>query len=153
MNMQPVSIFVRESLPEDANVIEQLLSLSRAESTLYRGSTFSQPSGSTSTTLSLVGGVGSTVMGTLNAVRTGPDTWFIENVFVMKESREVGIGDALMLLALRSLTEGQATRVESSAMPGDRATKNLFERHGLVAQTILVGKSLSDPSTAERASR
>ena len=28
------------------------------------------------------------------------------------------------------------------ALPGDRAMKNLFERHGLVAQTIVVGKSL-----------
>jgi hypothetical protein len=153
MNGQPVSIFVRESTTQDAAVIEQLLSLSRAESTLYRGSTYSQPSGSTSGALSLVGGVGSTVMGTLSAVRTVGRTWFIEYVFVMKDGREVGIADAMMLFALRHLTELDATRVESSAMPGDRATKNLFERHGLVAQTILVGKSLSDPSTAEHVSQ
>ena len=148
-----MTIFVRESSPDDAPVIDGLLSLSRTESTLYRGSTYSQPSGSTTEALSLVGGVGSTVMGTLHAIHPSQGTWFIEYVFVMKEGREVGIADALMLHALRYLTEHHATRVESSAMPGDRATKNLFERHGLVAQTILVGKSLSDPSTAEHASR
>lgn len=148
-----MNIFVRDSSPEDAGIIEKLISLSQAESTLYRGSTYSQPSGSTSEALSLVGGVGSTVMGTLKAIRTAEGTWFIEYVFVLKEGREVGIADALMLYALRYLTEHHATRVESSAMPGDRATKNLFERHGLVAQTILVGKSLSDPSTAEHASQ
>jgi hypothetical protein len=40
------------------------------------------------------------------------------------------------------MTKRNAAWVQSSAMPGDRAMKNLFERHGLVAQTIIVGKKL-----------
>jgi hypothetical protein len=32
--------------------------------------------------------------------------------------------------------------IEAQALPGDRGMKNLFERHGLIAQTIIVGKSL-----------
>ena len=144
-------LFVRET--DDLALVEEFIALSKTESLQYRGSTLVLPSDTTLDRLTLVGGLGSTVMGTLRAVHRGSGTWFIENVFVLKECREVGIGDALMLRALELLSERNAMRVESSAMPGDRATKNLFERHGLVAQTILVGKSLSDPSTRERASR
>ena len=143
--------FVREA--DDFALVDEFIALSKLESLQYRGSTLAQPSESTQERLTLVGGLGSTVMGTLCAVHTGSGTWFIENVFVLKECREVGIGDALMLRALEHLAKRHATRIESSAMPGDRATKNLFERHGLVAQTILVGKSLSDPSTVEHASQ
>lgn len=148
-----VRLFVREATAEDANVLLAFAEASKAEASLYRGSSWSQPSGSILDTLTLVGGVGTTVMGSLRAVRTSDTVWFVESVFVAKESREVGIADAMMLDALHRMSGMSATRVESSAMPGDRATKNLFERHGLVAQTILVGKSLSDLSTPERASQ
>ena len=153
MNNPVLALFVREATTDDAPDLIEFEESSRAESSLYRGSRWSQPSGSIIEAMTLVGGVGTTVMGFLRAVRTAEDVWFIESVFVAKESREVGIADALMLDALRRMADLAATRVESSAMPGDRATKNLFERHGLVAQTILVGKSLSDLSTPERASR
>lgn len=143
--------FVREA--DNLAQVEEFVHLSKSESLLYRGSTLVLPSDSTRERLTLVGGLGSTVMGTLRMVHAGSGSWFIENVFVLKECREIGIGDALMLRALEILSGLKATRVESSAMPGDRATKNLFERHGLVAQTILVGKTLSDPSTEEHASQ
>jgi ribosomal protein S18 acetylase RimI-like enzyme len=153
MNKAGAVMFIREATADDAADLITFSRASEAESALYRGSRWSQPSESILDTLTLVGGVGTTVMGSLRAVRTSESTWYVESVFVAKECREVGIGDALMLDALRRMTDQSATRVESSAMPGDRATKNLFERHGLVAQTILVGKSLSDPSTVERASQ
>ena len=44
--------------------------------------------------------------------------------------------------AKKELQLKNATWLQSSALPGDRAMKNLFERHGLVAQTIIVGKKL-----------
>jgi hypothetical protein len=46
------------------------------------------------------------------------------------------------LACLRELQHKNVSWVQSSALPGDRAMKNLFERHGLVAQTIIVGKKL-----------
>lgn len=153
MTEKTALLFVREMVSDDSATIDVFTELSAAESSLYRGSPWTQPSESIHEVLTLVGGVGTSVMGFLRTVRTDNGTWFIESVFVAKEFREVGVGDALMLEALRQLSVRSATRVESSAMPGDRATKNLFERHGLVAQTILVGKTLSDPSTAERASQ
>ena len=153
MNNSLAGLFVREATQDDLSTIASFVQSSTTESALYRGSPWTQPSESIRQVLTLVGGIGSTVMGFLRAVRTDDSTWFVENVFVSEDCREVGIGDALMIDAVRRLTQMSATRIESSAMPGDRATKNLFERHGLVAQTILVGKSLSDPSTVERASQ
>ena len=81
-------------------------------------------------------------MGSLVSTPTETNTWSIEFVFVEAACREIGIGDALVLACLRELQRNKATWVHSSALPGDRAMKNLFERHGLVAQTIIVGKKL-----------
>ena len=35
--------------------------------------------------------------------------------------------------------------MDSLALPGDRATKNFFETHGLVARAITVHRRLTDP--------
>jgi ribosomal protein S18 acetylase RimI-like enzyme len=56
--------------------------------------------------------------------------------------REIGLGDALILHLIEELRSLGVAHVSAHALPGDRAMKNLFERHGLVAQTIVVGKSL-----------
>lgn len=92
--------------------------------------------------LRLVAGIGESVMGSLGASIDEDNQWTIDYVFVDSECRNIGIGDALVLECLRELSERNATWVQSHALPGDRATKNLFERHGLVAQTIVVGKKV-----------
>jgi GNAT superfamily N-acetyltransferase len=81
-------------------------------------------------------------MGSLVATTGNANDWSIDSVFVESASRDIGIGDALLLACIRELRELNATWLQSSALPGDRAMKNLFERHGLVAQTIIVGKKL-----------
>jgi ribosomal protein S18 acetylase RimI-like enzyme len=81
-------------------------------------------------------------MGSLVAEANDTNSWSIEFVFVDAACRDIGIGDALVMACLRELTDRNVTWVQSSALPGDRAMKNLFERHGLVAQTIIVGKKL-----------
>jgi hypothetical protein len=43
---------------------------------------------------------------------------------------------------LASARAAGVRRVGGSALPGDRATKNLFERNGLVARLILVERGL-----------
>jgi GNAT superfamily N-acetyltransferase len=93
-------------------------------------------------TVALVAGVGTTVMGSLVATTRNANDWSIDSVFVESASRDIGIGDALVLACISELRELNATWLQSSALPGDRAMKNLFERHGLVAQTIIVGKKL-----------
>ena len=139
--MTDLSIFVRHSTVEDEQWVEKHRHLSEQESTLYRGSI----SLATSEPLSrvvLVAGLGSTVMGSLVASQSSDHVWRIDSVFVESACRDVGIGDALVVACIRELHLRKATWVQSQALPGDRATKNLFERHGLVAQTITVGKSL-----------
>lgn len=81
-------------------------------------------------------------MGSLVASAGSNSEWSVDSVFVESASRDIGIGDALVLTCIRELQQLNATWLQSSALPGDRAMKNLFERHGLVAQTIIVGKKL-----------
>ena len=135
-----LSIFVRPATEDDAAILLTHRELSRQEATQYRGSVL-KPSIDESG-FTLVAGIGSTVMGSLVSTPSGTNTWAIEFVFVDSACREIGIGDALVIAGLRELVQRKATWVQSSAMPGDRAMKNLFERHGLVAQTIIVGKKL-----------
>ena len=135
------SIFVRHAVQDDAAVLAQHLSLAEQEAIQYRGSALAT-SGEAVQTLALVAGVGTTVMGSLIATASSTTEWSINSVFVESASRDIGIGDALVLECIRELQLKNATWLQSSALPGDRAMKNLFERHGLVAQTIIVGKKL-----------
>jgi ribosomal protein S18 acetylase RimI-like enzyme len=142
--IQPVtdlSIFVRPATADDAAILLTHRELSTQEATQYRGSVLKPPA-EDSTGFTFVAGVGSTVMGSLVSTPSETNTWSIDFVFVDATCREIGIGDALVIACLRELKQRNATWVQSSAMPGDRAMKNLFERHGLVAQTIIVGKKL-----------
>jgi ribosomal protein S18 acetylase RimI-like enzyme len=136
-----LSIFVRHASDDDSIVLDNHRGLSRQESTQYRGSVL-KASAQDVPGFTLVAGVGTTVMGSLVARASDSDNWSIEFVFVESTCREIGIGDALIISCLRELQQKKVSWVQSSALPGDRAMKNLFERHGLVAQTIIVGKKL-----------
>ena len=136
-----LSIFVRPATEDDSAILRTHRELSRQEATQYRGSVL-KSSTDVLPGFTLVAGVGSTVMGSLVSTPSETNTWAIEFVFVDPACREIGIGDGLVIAALHELVQRKASWVQSSAMPGDRAMKNLFERHGLVAQTIIVGKKL-----------
>ena len=136
-----LTIFVRAATAADSIIIDSYRELARQEATQYRGSVLTS-SAHGQGSFSLVAGVGSTVMGSLVAEANDTNSWSIEFVFVDAACRDIGIGDALVMECLRELTDRNVTWVQSSALPGDRAMKNLFERHGLVAQTIIVGKKL-----------
>ena len=73
---------------------------------------------------------------------TASGSWNIVRCFVEPEFRGVGAGDALIEHFLMSAQAAGARRVGGSALPGDRATKNLFERNGLVARLILVEREI-----------
>lgn len=77
----------------------------------------------------------------------------IERVYVEEMAREIGCGDALLARAVQQARTRGCSYVEGEALPGDRDTKNLYERAGITARRIIVSKSLSDPSTAAPASR
>ena len=143
-------VFVREALPSDADALAHHEQLSAQESNLYRGSI--QPI-TLADSRTWVAGWGTTVFGSLTAGEITPGNWHISRVFVEHEAREMGIGDALVQHVLRQIARANGKWISAQAQPGDRSLKNLFERHGLVAQTITVGRSLIDPSTEEHASQ
>ena len=77
----------------------------------------------------------------------------IERVYVDSEAREIGCGDALLAEEISQARTRGCNIIEAQALPGDRETKNLYERAGITARLITVSKKLSGPSIEEPASR
>ena len=135
----PGSMFVRVATERDSDLLDEHQKASSLEASLYRGRTRSLTQSGFE--LSYVAGFGTTIMASLT-VHIDSTVASIEHVYVVPDSREVGLGDALIQTLLSELRTRGVQSVEAQALPGDRGMKNLFERHGLIAQTILVGKSL-----------
>lgn len=66
----------------------------------------------------------------------------IDQVWVTPQARELGFGDELLATAISSAQARGATAVEGQALPGDRHTKNLYERAGIVARLITTFRRL-----------
>lgn len=66
----------------------------------------------------------------------------LHELFVEPEAREVGVGEAMMELVLATATARGAVALHSTALPGDRGTKNFFESNEMVARAITVSRSL-----------
>ena len=82
------------------------------------------------------------VVGYLVAV-LGPDHIVrVDQVWVTPEARELGFGDGMLAAAIAGAVECGAEAVEGQALPGDRHTKNLYERAGIVARLITTYKRL-----------
>ena len=67
---------------------------------------------------------------------------YIDEVYVTPDAREVGFGDALVEVATANARSAGCTTIEGEALPGDRDTKNLYERAGITARLIVVSKLL-----------
>ncbi len=81
------------------------------------------------------------VVGYLVAPRNGHIV-LIDEVYVVPEARELGFGDAMLAAALDAGRRDGCTLVEGEALPGDRNTKNLYERAGITARLITVSRRL-----------
>lgn len=66
----------------------------------------------------------------------------IVRVFVTARARRVGVGDALIAAARAEARERGCTRIDAMTLPGDRDTKNLYERNGLTARLIVATSAL-----------
>jgi ribosomal protein S18 acetylase RimI-like enzyme len=66
-------------------------------------------------------------------------------VWVSPDAREVGFGDDLLAAATDLARERGAVAIEAEALPGDRDTKNLYERAGITARKLVVWKALDPP--------
>ena len=64
----------------------------------------------------------------------------VRQVYVDPEARELGFGDELLSLAIAATRRAGGIAIESFALPGDRQTKNLFERAGVTARKLIVSK-------------
>lgn len=63
-------------------------------------------------------------------------------VYVEPEARQVGFGDELLACAMAEIRLVGGSTVEAWALPGDRDTKNLFERAAVTARKIIVSRRL-----------
>ena len=66
----------------------------------------------------------------------------IERVYVAAPARGVGVGDALIAGVRRFARERGCVRIDAFALPGDRGTKNLYERNGLTARLIIASSGV-----------
>lgn len=66
----------------------------------------------------------------------------IELAYVLQGARGVGVGDALLEAMADAAVRLGARWLDAVALPGDRATKSLYERGGLVAREITLRRSL-----------
>ena len=82
------------------------------------------------------------VVGFLVADLGGDHVVRVDQVWVTPEARELGFGDELLATAIESARGRGAVAVEGQALPGDRHTKNLYERAGIVARLITTFKPL-----------
>jgi len=67
---------------------------------------------------------------------------YVDDVFVHPGAREVGFGDALLAAAIDRGVDRGAHRIEAEALPGDRDTKNLYERAAITAKRITVSAAI-----------
>jgi GNAT superfamily N-acetyltransferase len=88
---------------------------------------------------------GDVLVSTIDGVAVGylrlhvaDDVVYVDDVFVHPDAREVGCGDALLAAAIDHGVAAGARRIEAEALPGDRDTKNLYERAAITAKRITV---------------
>ena len=63
-------------------------------------------------------------------------------VFVHPRAREIGVGEALIAAATDWALASDCVGIDGLALPGDRRTKNLYERSGMTAREITVHREL-----------
>ena len=89
-----------------------------------------------------VGHMDDVVVGYMVALLGSDSIIRVDQVWITPEARELGFGDALLAAVIADASERGAVAVEGQALPGDRHTKNLYERAGIVARLITTYKPL-----------
>jgi ribosomal protein S18 acetylase RimI-like enzyme len=84
----------------------------------------------------IVAHIDAVVVGYLVAVLGDDRILRIDQVWVTPRARELGFGDELLANAIERGRRAGAVAVEGESLPGDRSTKNLYERAGIVARLI-----------------
>lgn len=66
----------------------------------------------------------------------------VRDIYTTPEAREVGVGEVLLEAAIAWAIASDAAAIDGYALPGARASKNLYERLGLTARLITVRRDL-----------
>jgi GNAT superfamily N-acetyltransferase len=66
----------------------------------------------------------------------------VRQVYVEPEARELGFGDELLAEAIAVGRSRGCAALEGHALPGDRLTKNLYERAGITTRKLTVWKRI-----------
>jgi GNAT superfamily N-acetyltransferase len=89
-----------------------------------------------------VGSIDEVVIAYLIAEVGADDILRVDQVWVTPQARELGFGDELLATAIAHGRSQGAVAIEGQALPGDRHTKNLYERAGIVARLITTYRPL-----------
>ncbi len=96
----------------------------------------------------LVGGIDGAVLGfavvRAAGLRDGTRLGVVEELYVERDAREVGVGEALLDEVMRWCRARECRGIDASALPGMRATKNFFEGSGFVARRLIMHRPLTD---------
>ena len=84
----------------------------------------------------LVANIGDVVVGYLVGLLGDDRIIRVDQVWVTPLARENGFGDALLAVLIERAKADGAIAVQGESLPGDRHTKNLYERAGIVARLI-----------------
>lgn len=88
-----------------------------------------------------VGELDGFVVGYLELLFDG-DAALVRQIYVHPEARQLGFGDELLERARHEALRRGCAALEGVALPGDRDTKNLYERAGMTARKIIVSTRL-----------
>ncbi|MDA9293075.1 GNAT family N-acetyltransferase [bacterium] len=84
----------------------------------------------------LLAHIGDVVVGYLVGLLGDDRIIRVDQVWVTPLARENGFGDALLAALIERAKANGAGAVQGESLPGDRHTKNLYERAGIVARLI-----------------
>jgi len=138
---------VREFAAADEAVVRELAEVARESIREARGGarwieTHPLPDWTNPDLSVLVADLDGVVVGYLVGRLSSGDVLMVDEVFVLEEARELGFGDALVEEIQQIGRRRGARRMEAEALPGDRDTKNLWERAGITARLITVSVEL-----------
>ena len=75
-------------------------------------------------------------IGRVEVLRDGSRLGVVDDLFVEEPARSVGVGEVIMNLLVEWFRSQECFGVDALALPGDRATKNFFERFGMKARLL-----------------
>lgn len=78
----------------------------------------------------------------VEALRDATTLGVLDDLFVEPAARGVGVGEAMMQAVLAWCEQRGCRGVDSLALPGNRETKNFFERFGLTTRALVVHRPL-----------